>query len=91
MDLALVMEDPPLLDVTWSVSPSVFVVPDHSAAGSFLKLFEWPKLDAPGFCRSTGTGGLGLLGSPGSREGAGLNGWTTGLVVCPEINLLDVL
>lgn len=35
-------------------------------------------------------GGVGLLGSPGSRGGAGLNGWTTGLVVCPVFNL-DVL
>lgn len=26
-----------------------------------------------------------------SREGAGLNGWATGLVVCPLVNLLDVL
>lgn len=32
-----------------------------------------------------------MLGSPWSRGGAGLNGWTTGLVVCPVFNLLDVL
>lgn len=32
-----------------------------------------------------------MLGSPEIRGGAGLNGWTTGLVVCPVLNLLDVL
>lgn len=34
-------------------------------------------------------GEIGLLGSP-VRGGAGLNGWATGLVVCPAFNL-DVL
>lgn len=31
-------------------------------------------------------GEIGLLGSP-ARGGAGLNGWATGLVVCPAFNL----
>ena len=31
---------------------------------------------------------MGLAGSPGSKGGAGLNGWTTGLVVCPVFTLL---
>lgn len=34
---------------------------------------------------------MGLLGSPGSRGGAGLNGWATGLAVCPMSSVLDVL
>lgn len=32
-----------------------------------------------------------MLGSSGSRGGAGLNGWTTGFVVCPVFNIVDVL
>lgn len=77
------MEGPPLPDVDRSFS-SFFVVPDHSAAGSFSRLWEKDKL--AGFSLSAG-----LLGSPGSKGGAALNGWTIGMVVCPAINLLEVL
>lgn len=66
------------------------MLPDHSAADSPLKLLEYAKLDAAGFCLSADKGRVGLLGSPG-RGGAGLNGWTTGLAVCPVLSLLDVL
>lgn len=59
---------------------SLFVDPDHSAEGGLLRLLEYVKFD--GF----GTGEIGLVGSPG-RGGAGLNGWATGLVVCPVFNL----
>lgn len=83
MDLALVMEGPPLPDVSRSFA-SLLVVPDHSAAGSFSRLWERERL--AGFSLSAG-----LLGSPGSKGGAALNGWTTGLVVCPAINLFEVL
>lgn len=48
-------------------------------------------LDGEGLCLRGGTGEAGLPGSPGIRGGAGLNGWTTGLVVCPELNLFDDL
>lgn len=40
MDFALVREVPTLPCALWPFSSSFLVFPDHSAAGSFLKLFE---------------------------------------------------
>lgn len=83
MDFALVREAPTLPCALWPFSSSFLVVPDHSAAGSFL------KLDVEGFCLCAGTGGgVGLLGPPVSCGGAGLNGWATSFVVCPVFNLV---
>lgn len=66
MDLALVMEPPALPDEERSLASSLAVVPDHSADGSFLRLWEWTSPDGLGLS-------AGVLRSPGSKVGLGVN------------------
>lgn len=59
MDLALVMDR--------SFSATLILLPDHSAADGFFRLWEWAKLEGFSFF-------IGPLSSPEAKGGAGLKG-----------------